>query len=255
MQQLFGNTPWAIRIALMGGGGLVGAFSGRLPDTWQDIGLYTGLTLCSIGVVATIWHLVNVRRRQRGKPVIMFEPIHLIGVGLLVALIGVGWQIWRGPTTGSPSAELQSQISEIRADLDRYVKPRRITEEQHGTIVKFLLDRKPPETVHILHHSPDDEAASYAAQINHALIKADWKTTSYAGVPPNLPREDRTIIKTGIYFFVEYTPTQHENSRAIRLLEDAFREAKIQAGGMGSWTNSQGKEMKLYLCIGPRPRK
>ena len=172
-------------------------------------------------------------------------------MGAVATLAGVVWQTTRG---GSPPAELKSQVSQLQADFEKYVKPRRITEEQRETIVKFLLNRKPPETVHVRHHFPDDEAGSYAAQINHALVKADWKTTLYAAIPPNLPTEERTIIKTGVSFLVEYTPTQRENSRALRLLEDAFREAKVPTSGMGSWDNPEGKEMKLYMFIGPRPR-
>jgi hypothetical protein len=210
--------------------------------------------LLAAGLWLLYWHH---RRKKEGKPGV--EATHLIIASLAAiiifgaaALIGFVWYVKQ---QNASTADLQQQFSTLQKELDDYVRPRTLTDQQRDTIIRFLLDRKPPEAVHILFHYPDDEAQNYAAQLNFALIKADWKTTSHGAVPANLPTQDRTIIKVGITFFVEYTPTHRENSRALRLLEDAFREAGVQTRGMGSWTNPEGKEMKLYMCVGPRPRR
>jgi hypothetical protein len=65
-----------------------------------------------VGVIAVaslgymIWHGINVLRSHSGKPSLKLEPIHLIAIGLFIAVGGVGWLLVAGssrsPTVVSP---------------------------------------------------------------------------------------------------------------------------------------------------------
>ena len=48
------------------------------------------------------WRWVNSWRVRHGKSKLMFEPVHLIVLGLLIAIVGVVWhQFWWQPTTAT----------------------------------------------------------------------------------------------------------------------------------------------------------
>jgi hypothetical protein len=90
----------------MGGGSLVMAFSGRLPDAWQDFGLYCGLIAVAVGVLATAFHHANLARQKQGKSPLRFETIHLVAMLLAVGLGWTGWQLYSIPRT--PKAIVES---------------------------------------------------------------------------------------------------------------------------------------------------
>jgi hypothetical protein len=70
LPSLFAELPWPVRWLLIGGGSLVSAFSSRLPEVWQDVGLYSGLSAIAYGLLATAWHHGHTwhdERRKRGR--------------------------------------------------------------------------------------------------------------------------------------------------------------------------------------------
>ena len=113
---VFAGIPGAVRIVLMLGGALVSAFSGVLPEAWQLAGFIAGIAAIIVGGLGSLWHLLNERRARQGKSRIGLEPLHIIGLGLLIALGGVGWQIFWGSSS--------SQLERLQADFDRLVRPR-----------------------------------------------------------------------------------------------------------------------------------
>jgi hypothetical protein len=62
---LFAELSWQVRWALIGGGSLVTAFASRLPETWQDFGLYCGIAMLAYGVIATGWHHLQKWHRDK----------------------------------------------------------------------------------------------------------------------------------------------------------------------------------------------
>ena len=92
------------------------AFSGLFAMWLQAAGLYAGILLALLGVVAAIWHWVNTWREYRGKPRLKVEASHLIGLGLIgiivfaaIALAGVILSNRSTATTIASAAKEQPQ--------------------------------------------------------------------------------------------------------------------------------------------------
>ncbi len=71
------------------------------------------MALAGVGAAATVWHWTNEWRERNGKKRLMFEPIHLVAVGLLIALCGVAWQIYRD--ANAPAARPVAAIAKPTA--------------------------------------------------------------------------------------------------------------------------------------------
>jgi hypothetical protein len=120
------GIPWWVKYLLFVGGALMSAFASKLPESIQVLGLNLGIALSGLGCVGIVWHFANEWRDRHHKPRFKLEPFHLIALGLVVALAGVGWQIYRNyqtpvvvaasaaPTSAepqSPSAKPQRKYS------------------------------------------------------------------------------------------------------------------------------------------------
>jgi hypothetical protein len=88
------------------------AFSSQFPEGLQQLGLYVGIGLASLAFVATVWHCLDARRVERGKPRFKLEPSHIIISGLVIAAVGVTWQLYRGAAVvqQQPAAQAASPI-------------------------------------------------------------------------------------------------------------------------------------------------
>ena len=110
LPRLFSELPWPARLALIGGGTCVSAFSGRLPEAWQDVGLYCGFAALIYGTLASVWHWINVWRKNRGAQEIVLGGTHLIVFLLTALIIGGGVFLWSTKTKNTAVANLQAEI-------------------------------------------------------------------------------------------------------------------------------------------------
>lgn len=187
------------------------------------------------------WHW---NRRKEGKPGV--EPVQVIAAGFVIVAAGFVWQAFYPPVS-------RADMEALQAGFDKFVKPRELSAEQAAIIVEYLLKRPPAEKIDIVFWHPDEEAQHYAAKLNMPFLKADWKPTLRAVMDGKLPNGN--VIKDGVTFFVEYAPNNRENSRILRVAEEAFQAAKVHFSGMNSWTNPEATETKVLICIGHRPRR
>jgi hypothetical protein len=87
------SLPWWLSWLFVGGFGVACAFGSTvLPANLQVSGFVVGCLAMAVAGCGTIVHLVNEYRVNRDRPRLKLEPIHIIALGLLIALGGVGWQ-------------------------------------------------------------------------------------------------------------------------------------------------------------------
>src|SRR5262245_51161353 len=91
----FERVPAFVKISFAIAGFLMSAFSSRLPDSLQDLGLWSGLTVGGIAVIGLALHAI--RESRKGKRVTAVD-LTILGLGGLIVfaaitLIGVIWQI------------------------------------------------------------------------------------------------------------------------------------------------------------------
>jgi hypothetical protein len=97
------RIPWWVKWATTGAfgiGGVVGA-SSVLPVGLQVTGLVIAGSLLVIAFGGTAAHLYNERRQRLGQRLLKLEPFHLIVIGLVIAAVGVGWQLYLGSGSGA----------------------------------------------------------------------------------------------------------------------------------------------------------
>lgn len=86
----FDELPPTAKGALVIGGTLVGAFSGKLPDERQTFGLFLGILAASYGVAAIIWHWLSKLSKRVGTYQTIFL-LALFGVWLCLTIaLGAG---------------------------------------------------------------------------------------------------------------------------------------------------------------------
>lgn len=245
-----GNIPALVRSLFIVGGALMSTFSGRLPDNWQDVGLYAGIAIVILGALATLLHFINEWREKHGKERMTLEPSHLIAVGLFIALAGVCWQIFSPSMPASQVTDLQSQVldaqsklTKLQESINKYVKPRKLSEEQIDTVAEFLLKR-PSQKINIVSEDKNMEANSYAASIYRAFERAHWAPTLTSS------KDD---FAEGAKYNVMYPKESRGDQNVADDIRRAFKEAGVDVSG-GSSRNSQTGELYVDFLIGHRPR-
>jgi hypothetical protein len=107
MQRWAENHPWWIKWAYVAGAGLMSAFASTiLPQNWQWLGFFVGVSLVGVACLGSAWHGLNVFRESRGQPGLKLQPSYLIIAGLFIAVVGMGWELYNGsqPTIKQPAS-------------------------------------------------------------------------------------------------------------------------------------------------------
>jgi hypothetical protein len=165
------------------------------------------------------------------------------------------------------SCYLMFYLHELRRDLDAYMMPRVITEEQAAQIRKVLQAHNPETVVNLVSNAGDPEAAEYAAQLTNAIVSGGWEVAIQSLNPwgPQsievnsklgrafdnmwLAMDQGVLIRVGLAGQPQNANPQHPTPAA--LLASALRTADIQFGS-GEWAD-RGK-YTLILEVGHRPR-
>lgn len=146
----------------------------------------------------------------------------------------------------------------IGDDMNRYVLPRQLAEEQKEGIAKELKKHKPQDVKFIVHEG-DEEAGSYRADLQQALERGGWPVVaiSYA---PNV----RSGLAVNFTYPMEPGKTAEDLARErVRprrelrpdeALSRALRQAGVQIDGTGSGSGQGITTSTLTIAIGPRRR-
>jgi hypothetical protein len=123
MLQFFATLPGYVRAAFIGGGSMITGFSSKLPDNLQVAGLWFGIALVLLGVLATVWHALNVRRIRSGRGKIALDPSTLLPTFAVIAFVGVAgigacliWQAIR-PTPGEAAPKASMTLNPSAGEL------------------------------------------------------------------------------------------------------------------------------------------
>jgi hypothetical protein len=241
----FERIPQWLKIAFVVAGYLVSAFSGRLPEGWQDIGLWAGIVVGTVALMGLVLHsIVQWRGEKRVTPV----DLIILGLGgmILFGCLTLGGVVWQARSPALPLSELNEMkvgITDLKAAFDKYVKPRDITEQQFDALVAYLLPRD-HHSLRIIFAAPDDEAAHYADRLARAIRKGGWDV-------PGLVSQDKPMAP-GLTIQTWFAPNDRVAGKAAELLQEALAEAQIPITGTGS--GGGVNESVVELRIGPRQR-
>lgn len=136
-------------------------------------------------------------------------------------------------------------IRSLRKDIEAYVLPRRITNDQAEGLREYLSHHEPhPVTVKV--NPRDAEAREYASQILNALKRTEWEVEfSTSDAVPHTLNEGLCIGVVG----ANAGPRDPKHNPQ-QLLQQAFRAARIIANGSSS---ASAGNYALFVLVGPRP--
>lgn len=159
----------------------------------------------------------------------------LIGVGIFLTRKGIGtaiglvllalttlgligWNIWS-----------QQRITHLEAQMERYVLPRHLTQNQKDSIAEYLRNSGiEPQTVEMRIITRNEEASSYRADLQQALEKAGWPVSNFI--------YDETVQEgLGINTLEPYPNPQQQTifdrvknkKTPTQILTDAFKNAGV----------------------------
>jgi hypothetical protein len=153
-------------------------------------------------------------------------------------------------------------VYQLRSDLDTYVMPRTVTNEQ-AAIIRISLMRHPTETpINVFANEADSEAMQYAGQLYSAVKQGGWEA-HFGGInpwEPDLPNQKTTFgnlylaldqgvnIMQGLVGQPENPDPRHPSTADV--LIDTLHEAHIDTGGGG--TPNLGKySVTILVCRRP----
>lgn len=124
MLNWFSAVPAWIKFCFAVAGFLMTAFSGRLAEGLQDVGLYAGFAIGFLAILGLILHII---KNQRGGAAVTPQDMIILGlIGLLgssgMMLAGYMWQRFSPPADGEPKKVTILQDSEFAAPPILYSK-------------------------------------------------------------------------------------------------------------------------------------
>lgn len=206
------------------------AIGGSAPN-WLVV-----VSLVIIGVIllvlSAVWPLRSAESHSFFSS--LFFPIMAYRKSWVTAVVLLLW------------VSLSLQIHSLRSDIDTYVMPRQLTQEQASEVQSYLMSRE-PHSIEVKVNSTDQEAIEYASQIQSAIKRGGWD------VKFDTPVDDIQVnTTTGLA-----TWEDGENSRSNdprhdpkQLVLEAFQSAHVVFNGGGG---ASAGTYKLFIIVGRRP--
>jgi hypothetical protein len=193
------------------------------------------------------WPVIALRAKSRAKFLVV------ISVSVLVALVAqrVSGGTWHVAVIGGLAVIAIYAVSlsiafviRLRIDLDKYVMPRIVTQQQADAVQKNVQGAG---SVTVKVNPRDREAFEYAQQLYNALRNTGWNVDmSAADAPPPIPDDGVSYHMTG----QNNAPDERNPGGELQALVNALKKAGIQINGGGG----QGAgEYKMFLLVGHRP--
>lgn len=251
------HFKWEIIRWLFGGGVISGAIaivrSGTSASlSWPALAVL--FVISSIGYAGISLYL----RWQRGTfgyrwprkfsgmlaTIIIYVPI----------IIGVAFCVW-AYFIGSTLYGLNDDVRHLRAQMVRYVLPRRLTPEQTASIADYLSHQDPQQVImNVINR--DEEAGSFRADLQIALEKGGWAVSDIKYADDI--QEGLSISMSQPFVEPPANPDPferlHPKPNPVAILAEAFRLAKIQVQGTGGGSGRNITTTTITISIGHRRR-
>lgn len=145
---------------------------------------------------------------------------------------------------------IEKDIIPFRLALERWVIPRRLTEQQINSIAQYLAKFR-PSTVSFKTKKDDEEADFYRGDLHDALNRGGWKV---------LQRDYVTDVKEGLTIHVEDTPASAaaaddpRQPKPSHLLFAALKQAEVQVDGSSGSSGTNIFQDAITISVGTRKR-
>lgn len=216
MVEFFKELPWYIKYPGQLVIASVGGYVNNHPEIFPSWAVLAGAAIAAWVALAFLWHVLNYWRALRQQPRIKLEPLHIIALGLTIALGGVIWQ-WQRPTPIDPKiAVLQSQIDSLKQQLSAAVKSElpstyQTAEAAHSSLsprdVKKILDA-------LSEINKDGETKIWPAINEISSWAANWRGVLRNQNAVQLYTRYRDALKTDVWDTIDAFLSRHQQFNA-----------------------------------------
>lgn len=233
---------------LIAGGFLTTTFSSRLPDQLQTVGLYIGLFLMAMGIIAAIWHS-TIRRNKRFFILIIFITfVSLCGIFLFSQHKEHFFEQLDSsrnclyPVVTAYGAVLTS--AKLPNELIIQRPPRNLSAAQKENIAAMLAPYVHKEvTIYLYWKDGDKEAEQYGEHWVEILQRARWNFNNVQGI---------SSTAQGVTVQTKYPLGDQRIPNNVKVIVDKLREGFLCGGDLLKLeTNELAlKANEMYLAIG-----
>jgi hypothetical protein len=243
--RLWHDPVWS-KVIAAGITGFIGAIGlwGANTFDWGKWGTAISSLIGLVGLISVVFLLlqrlyrVSLKWRRRFMTILTSFPV--IGIVLfgLLFIVCVVYQL----------ADNRRANSEIQETLSLYVLPRHLTEQQITTIGDYLLQYD-PQQVKMVVIKNTEEASSYRADIQRALMRGAWEIISI---------DYSDDVREGVS--AQFVETQESSQRRPdpkhpkpnEVLQKAFQQAHVQWAGIGTASGVAVTSNSVTISIGRR---
>ncbi len=159
---------------------------------------------------------------------------------------------------------LLNSIHTMRYEMDAYLLPRKLTEQQMSDMRSTLGTHKPTVPVTVVYSMADQEASEYGSQIAQVMRSSGWIVRSQGVNPweigPNVSHGNGTFhnldlansvgiqVRVGLPGQPKYSDQEPPTTEEV--LQQAFNKARIEAGGGSAADKGQ---YFVFVVVGRRP--
>ncbi len=242
------NLVGLILAAIFGGGVITAivAWLRIIGNAPIDV-MTTAIIFCvSFGGLVILFVVVRLRKGQAivSTQMIIYIPI-LVGLAMLIWAYFIGTAVLR---TGN-------DVRHLKAQMIRYVLPRKLTPEQIESIGDYLSHQERNQVVMEIINR-DEEASSYRADIQRALEKGGWAVSDikYADdVQEGLRIQMQSPMPQPS---PPASPFDRLNPKPtpVQILSEAFKRSGVEIQGTGGGSGINITTTTITISIGRRRR-
>jgi hypothetical protein len=203
---------------------------------------------CFVGLVIFFF----ISRQHKIKSIVAGEvPSKMIIY--LPLLAGLALCIW-AYFIGTKVLDMNGDVKHLRAQMVRYVLPRKLTPEQIESIGEYLSRQDRNQVVFNVINQ-DEEAGSFRADIQRALEKGGWAVSDYKYADDvqeglNISMQSPMLPAPPVNPFDRLNP----KPTAVQILSEAFKRAGVQIQSTGSGGGVNITTTTITISIGHRRR-
>lgn len=236
---LFSNDPVAYKLAV---------WLNMSPPEWSPYWIIVplGILMCC--------YLAYVLRRRDGQQVNHVDRVFPRAIERFISdpnartkalfILLAGLAVWL--------LTINVKMSALRDDIDCFVIPRSLTEDQILGIGEFLAKYDPHEIV-VASVKYDVEAGNYSGDFRRAFEKGGWTVTGVSGIPEDAHQEGLALdFNQPLENANQKADPKHP--RANELVNQAFKLTHVQIEGNSSGGGVGITQTVLTLRVGHRRR-
>jgi hypothetical protein len=242
------NLVWTVLVLIFGGGVITAIVAWLRTVSKEPITVETAAVIFGVCFIGLALLFIAVRLRK-GQPIVSTQMIIYIPI-----LVGLAMLVW-AYFIGSAVLRTNEDVRHLRAQMVRYVLPRKLSPEQIASIGDYLSHQERNQVVMEVINR-DEEASSYRADIQQALEKGGWVVSDF-----KYADDVQEGLRISMFGPMVSSPTPaspfdrlNPKPTPVQILQEAFKRSGVEIQGTGGGSGVGVTTTTITISIGRRRR-